>query len=255
MFIVCGATALAQNHADVEQAIDPHKPKQPSIRNVDGRAIAVLNRALAAHSRGAPLRSGLLVAKDTSATYSPITIKLLGPNLMRIESEIGGQHRVSVHRAAKFFDRSSSKPSLPNNSTLSRSTFVPELLIRSELEQAALEVAYVAQVFIDGRPMHHIQLFRSQIVKTDIADEVRKNSQLDLYIDAGSFLLAKVTYQAVSASDIAQRLSVDISFSDYRDIGGFLIPFRQTHSIAEHVTHDLVVTSFEPNVPLDINEF
>jgi len=104
----------------------------------------------------------------------------------------------------------------------------------------SLRAQYLGQEELDGKAVHVIQI-------ADTAGHVGK-----LFIDAESYLPLKQTYQGMTPAGPA---TLEVFYSDFREISGRLLPFREeVRSNGKKLT-DTQITDLKVNVPVDPSLF
>ena len=75
------------------------------------------------------------------------------------------------------------------------------------------------------------------------------------YVDQTSGLVSKLEYTNYAENDSDAQQKVEIVFSDYRNINGAWVPFRQTSYTDGKLESELVLSSVSFNVGVPDSEF
>jgi hypothetical protein len=115
-------------------------------------------------------------------------------------------------------------------SVTSLSSSFPSPLIAAALNNPDTAFLYKGQEVLDGALVHHIRFWNtfSSQPKSQFLAEL---SVRDIWIDAASGLPRKLSYDRSDGRGDVPRVSVVVSYSDYRNIGGVLYPFRIDKSL------------------------
>ena len=106
---------------------------------------------------------------------------------------------------------------------------IPHLLLAPALNSKAFSVLYKGLVEIDGHSVHDIQLEHVSPIP-DPNGQFREYHMIDFFIDAA-------TFQVLVMQDVVPNHTMrQIRYSDYKPVGGVLVPF----SINEHLNGQLV---------------
>lgn len=120
-----------------------------------------------------------------------------------------------------------------------------------------LQIRYVGQETLDGASVQHIRLNR--IVPGDATGApsslVLRLSQTDLYCDAQSFFPVAVKFNTHPDNNAAIDIPVEIKYSDFRSVGGVLIPFRIQQFIQNSQHIDIQLTNAALNSGLSTSQF
>ncbi|MFQ5650035.1 MAG: hypothetical protein ACE5IY_08840 [bacterium] len=103
-------------------------------------------------------------------------------------------------------------------------------------ESAELKVTYLSQQVVAGKNFHVLQI-------KDFTGDF-----FNLYIDADTFLIHKMTYRGAAEVDLAKMEEI---YSDYREVDGIKIPFHIIVKANGRQFIDAVVIEAEINSELD----
>ncbi len=208
--------------------------QQPATR--DPQAIAVLQQSLAAMGGAVPTST---VATGTvrlveGSTIETGTIRILTRGVDQSAEEIltSGSQRHGIYSRGKANEARGAavEASSLELSVTSLSSSFPSPLIAAAINNPDAEFLYTAQEVLDGAVVHHIRFWNtfSSQPKLQFLAEL---SVRDIWIDAASGLPRKLSYDRSDGRGDVPRVPVVVSYSDYRNIGGVLYPFRIDKSL------------------------
>ena len=106
----------------------------------------------------------------------------------------------------------------------SQSPNFPLPLLVATLSNPDFALEYVGQETLDGLTVYHIRFWNTYFSSLRL-QYLSEFSVKDLWIDAASGLLTKLSYDQREGGGATPRIRVGASYSDYRDVGGVLYPF------------------------------
>jgi hypothetical protein len=102
----------------------------------------------------------------------------------------------------------------------------PLPLLAGGLNQPDISLQYVGLESLDGTSAHHIHLSNTFASRSALQSLSRFSDQ-DIWIDAGSGLVRKVSFtMRAAAGQGAPSTLMEIEFSDYRAVNGVQYPFE-----------------------------
>jgi hypothetical protein len=235
-----------------------------ALAQVDPNAVPVLQQTLATMGGSGTARVAdsvtLATVTDLGGESGPSvqgTIKTKGATLFRLDTNIGGRSSGVVFNGSRqrVMREGSWRPGPSANARNKRVEHVPVLLLAQELSRADCSVAYVGLEILGGTSAHHLRFTRIS-KRGDEYDEKRaKDSELEVFVDARTFVVLKVSYTLLSDTDWRRGVPMEIYYGDYRTVEGMLIPFYQRVLFDGRPTSEIRVTSFAINVGLPDSEF
>jgi hypothetical protein len=193
------------------------------------RAVAVLQQSLAAMGGAAPADSvatGTITLVEGSTTETgTIRILLRGLDQSREEMLLPEGRRTSVRsrdRAAEFKDQAGDQ--LPIELVVtSQSTASPLVLVTAALQSPDTALEYVVSETLDGDQCFHLRWWETFPSKPK-RKPLEAFTVRDLWIDASTGLPKKLSYERRAARG-SDAIQFDVSYGDYRNVGGTLFPF------------------------------
>ncbi|MGH9531090.1 MAG: hypothetical protein ACRD2Q_01775 [Terriglobales bacterium] len=237
----------------------------PEPATKDPQGIAVVQQAISAMA-GTTLAQGnldsvstgtLLIGGSSPAAF-PITIKTKGTRKVRSELErpngkgvrILNDGRAAIVRADGKIRRLSRV-----NTVAERVTHIPLLSLLAEFQDADVEVKADAATMSDARPVAVVTLSLVAVDKNDPVENPREVTLTTFLIDASTGFVAEVRYTSHAENNPLDKRPVVIRYSDYRQVSGIWVPFRQTTYLDGKLESELVLGSVSFGVGLSDSEF
>jgi hypothetical protein len=228
----------------------------------DPQALVVLQHAAASMgvARLASVQDSVVEATASLPGRQPegtITIKTKGNDRMRWDGTKGGETNsevVSRGRPSRS-TREGWRSGPSANSQHRRPDHLPALLLTHELPRAEVSLTYVGLEEVEGRQTYHVRVARVSNLGNPVDEQITKNSELDLFIDAQTFLVLKVYYIHLSETDWRRGVPMEIYYGDYRNVDGVLVPFHQRKVFNGTTISEIRITSVRFNVGLADTDF
>lgn len=226
----------------------------PTVRR-DPDAIALLRLSLVkmgglAAANRSTVATGTMLNESTGQSSS-LVLKTSGTDSIR--NEVGSDF-VFVRSASgghSHYDGKDHKVAL-HSLLYHRAEHMPGLLLMSDVESPNLQVQMIGSETVTGVATSHIRL---SVVPLDGSDAHLHDlmSETHVWIDAQG-LVVKARIFMFSPEAIENRSPVDLYYSDYRQVGIFLVPF---HIVREFLgqKEDITFTSIDLNAALSPAEF
>lgn len=230
----------------------------------DAQGLAVAEQALAAHG-GAPeewgyqdsVTTGTYRRAGMDSTGYSITFKSKGMNLFRSELRHPEGTSILVRKngesVMRFSDGSTKELQLYNDLSR-RADHIPTLSLLGDRMAPEVAISGPRQAIVNGKATDTIE-FHIETDKYGMPDFVREVSRRVFHVDRLTGLVTKVEFdnRAENSSHSVKR--VEIYYSDYKQVEGIWIPFRQTGYADGELLSDLVLDSVQFNVGLSDAEF
>jgi hypothetical protein len=232
------------------------QPQSPPPR--DAQAIAILQKVLVAMGgigavQDTVTKANIAWPSNPSAPPIPSIITTLGPDRIRVDNSNGGQTGSVVYNRGRLL-RSSAKgwttePSA--NSRFRRADHLPAHLLANELARTDYAVAYVGQESVGSQAAIHLKLSRISHMGNGLDAKFTKDSEFEVFIDSNTFLILKISYMYFSRIDWRIGSPMEIYYSDYRNVGGMMVPFTQSTHFNGNPLYELHLSSvaFNQGVP------
>jgi hypothetical protein len=222
----------------------------------DPHAVAVLRQSLAALGAQAVasiqdtvIHATTTPAPNTGGESGAVTITTKGARLIRFDGSGGAKNSSIIFNMGREF-RSADKGWLAApgaNSNHKRIEHLPALLLAYEIVRGDLSATYVGEETIAAHTVHHIRLARvSQ--RGDAMDAILTGiTQLEVYIDAQTFLVTKIAFPQLSEIDWRISFPVEIYYDQYQTVNGIAVPYHQRYFFNGQSVHELQITSVAVN--------
>jgi hypothetical protein len=129
------------------------------------------------------------------------------------------------------------------------------LLLAHELARSDLSLAYIGLEAVEGHQAHRVRVARVSNLGSPVDEQITKNSEIDLFVDAQTFLVLKVSYIHLSETDWRRGVPMEIYYDDYRNVDGVLVPFYQRKVFNGTPISEMRITSVAFNVGLADTDF
>ena len=203
----------------------------------DPQAMAVLRNALAALGG-----SSIAAIQDTvvQATLTPPPGQAEGPGIatfktkgtkIRSDASSGSRTATAIFNNGQEF-RTSAKGMIPAqsaNADHKRIEHLPALMLAQELARNDFSAAYIGEETVEGHTIQHIRMFRISNRNALADPQLTKNSELNVFVDAQTSRILKISFPYVAENDWRQSLPMEILYDDYRVTNGIAIPFHQRY--------------------------
>jgi outer membrane lipoprotein-sorting protein len=232
-------------------SVAAQQTSSPSAR--DPQAMLILHQAIS--SVGGTTWQGITDAtlfgqvaeqRAIDQVQGTITFQVTSAGKCRVDMSIEGEsisYIVNGNRGFEVFGGKTRR--LPYHSVLNH--HLKYLPVFSELTQVgdpAYQVSYLGTQTLNGHAVHHIHTERMYRGQTrEQAKVLSRLSATELYIDAQSFLLLKRAQVVPSAINIENSILMEQYFSDYRAIGGVLVPHTVSIYVGNQKVREITFTS------------
>jgi hypothetical protein len=130
-------------------------------------------------------------------------------------------------------------------------------LMSSKLARSADTVASaVTPESRSGKAVEHLTVSKQfPQAPAQIASLMQRHSQVEIYLDASSFLPDTLGFNTHADRDAGRDVPVEIHYSDYREVGGIQLPFRVQKYINGGLVLELEFQRAEMNADLASDQF
>ena len=233
----------------------------------DAEAIKLLRQALVALNPGTPTTDVTLsgsvrhIAGSNDETGSAV-LKAVGDTSSIVLNLASGVHS-EVRSVANGEPSGSWSGSdgvnhpVPFHNVLSEPVwFYPGFGISRGLSPSGYLVTYVGAESNDGQKVHHISVTK---IQNELAPGeqafFQHLSQIDFFLDTTTFLPAAISFNTHPDYNALLDIPVEVRFSDYRSVGGALIPFHVEKFINNVLSLDLQLQSATLNTGVSVRNF
>lgn len=213
--------------------------------------LALLRNGALAQARRDTVASGTIHTFRDDQTQS-LLIKTSGTDYLR--NEVGSGFvfsRAGEHGLLRYGGKNHSMPA--QSIAYKRAEHLPSLLLISEIESPQLQCQMIGAENVNGVAASHIRL---SVVPSDGSDPHIEDllSETHVWIDATG-LIVRARVFLFSPDAIENRSPVDLYYSDYRQIEGFLVPFHIIRDIEGQKDSEMIFDSIDLNTKLSPIDF
>jgi hypothetical protein len=211
-------------------------PTAPTPPPQDPKAVAILHQALAALGAQAVasiqdtvIQATITPPPNTGGTPGTITVKTKGTRLIRTDSSGGTKNSSVIFNAGREFRSADTgwRAAPAANSNHKRIEHLPALMLAYEIARGDVSAVYVAEETLNGNSIHHIRLARVSQRGDSLDAMLTGVTQLDVFIDAQTFLVAKVAFPYMSEIDWRISFPMEIFYDQYQIVSGIAVPYHQ----------------------------
>ena len=253
----------AQQAQTITTPLPDQTATTPSPTTNDPQAVSVVDQALAVAGGTAAIRAiqdytatGNITFPSQQDAQGPVTLQGLNGTEFRMDANLPTGIRswavsdgVMLQKAESGIvsqsvpqDPVSDSNAYPYQTPLFPASIAfPYLQLASVVSDPIYSISYQGLVEINGRSVHHIQIDRGP---ADSASRVR-----DVFIDVSSL-------QVVTTTELIPKNSIySLHYSDYRPIGGILMPFSIIEEIGGQLVWSIQLTQIQFNTGLKDTAF
>ena len=232
----------------------------PAVR--DEQAVALLTQCTAAMGSTDPLNtfhgSAKMIPAHPNDAQSDLVLRSKGERQMRWDrSPAGGEQETIVTQAAEGTIKRGEKESrmAPWQTAYSRAEHFPAVVCASEFERPEMEVAYAGLEDMGGAAAHHIKITAAAKGRSARADAARLTSEFHIFLDPQTFRIVKTKRWAFSPEAMENRSTLEIYYSDYKQVDGVWMPFTLAYFLDGQKLHDIVFQNIQVGVALSDADF
>ena len=225
----------------------------------DPQAVAVALQSYSLMASAAPYVQDAVAEGQmqwADGTSGKIVFKGKGRDRLRHEiTRPSGELTYVISQGKGFSLRDGKREQLPLWVTAyQRPAFIPAFFRLVDYARPETKLTYLGAVEVAGRPAHHIRI--SALPKDGTPPEIEELiSEYHVFIDFQTLLPVKTITFDFSPEIIENRTPVETYFSDFRSVGGLLIPYRITRYIWGQKDSDITLTNVRLNVGLSDGDF
>ncbi len=231
------------------------------------QAIQLLQRALSATTKGAPLQDITLTGTARRITGSDdetgqAILKALGTGESRIDLNLPSGQRSEVRAISNHCQVGSwSGPDgivhpVPNHNLSTDPGWFPAFTFVSALSAQSATIAYVGPETRDGQSVIHLTASRQFAqLPAQAANLMEHLSQTEIFLDANTLLPAALSFNIHPDNNALLDIPIEIRFSDYRSVNGAQVPFHVQKFLNNGLILDLQFQNVTLNTGLTASSF
>jgi hypothetical protein len=221
---------------------------QSTAPTSDLQAVAYAAQSMAAMTGGAGVRDVTLSANitrsagsDSETGSATLVAKGFGESRIDLSLSSGVQSEVRNGNSGSWVGPDGAvHPIALHNCLTDTSWFFPALgSLGAAATKPNLVLTYVGSEMFQQASLQHLQAYTYDTSLTD----VQSLSAMDFYLDSQSLLPAFVAFNEHPDNDETINISVRIELSDYRSVGGAMIPFHIQRYVNHVLALDVQLTS------------
>lgn len=241
-----------QNGTSVAQA-----SQKQIVPKRDQEALTLVRQSLArmgslAGSNRDTVATGFMTSVRTGKT-SPLLMKTHGTD--DLKNEVGDFIFIRHGNSGRsHYDGKDHKVAF-HSIAYQRAQHLPALLILSEIESPTLQCIMLGTEEINGVTTSHIRLSVVPAAGNDFDAQVEDlMSETHVWIDQQGLVVKARTF-LFSPEAVQNRSPLDLYYSDYRRVDGFLVPFHVVREIERQKDSEMTFTSIDVNAKLSEADF
>lgn len=235
----------------------------PSIATKDPAGLAVAARSVAAMSSPTlditsvdSVATGNVVVQGQSM---PIVLKTKGTRMLRSEvQKAKGSHVMVINNGRGQITQSDGtvRNLLMNGTYGVRILHLPALSLLAEYQQADVEVARPEQSAVSGKNSTVLTFAVVPPGRTkEESDLFRRDTSTRLFIDSDTGVVQKLEFNNPAENDPDSFQKTTVVYSDYRQVGQMMVPFRIATYVDGDLESEIVLDSIQFNVGLSDSDF
>ncbi len=120
---------------------------------------------------------------------------------------------------------------------------------------SSVVLTYIGQETRNGVSAQHIQSYIYSSNPSGANPSPQQLSTMDFYLDATSFLPVATIFNAYPDSNPSVNLSVEVDFSNYQPLSGFVVPTQIQRSLQGNVLVAITISGAAFNTGLPLSDF
>lgn len=199
----------------------------------DGQGVSALNVSAKASGEDGThdvLAVGTITLSDgPDAGVGKIVLSFRGTSQSKEELQLANGSRTFVYSGTEGAQVANSVFTLLSvELALSgRGQEMPGQIVAEALGNPDYEIRALGSESIDGALCFHVRVQNSFASRNEMK-QYAEVSRKDIWIDQSTWLVSRISYEARAASGDAPTVPVEVSYSDYRNAGRTLMPFKIT---------------------------
>jgi hypothetical protein len=129
----------------------------------------------------------------------------------------------------------------------------PTIALGNAISSPISIFTYVGQETRNGASVVHLSAYQqSPNISSDVASRMQHSTQVEIYLDASTFLPVSYAYNSHPDNNALTDIPVEVRYSNYQNIGGLQIPFRVQKYINSTLAVDLHFQNATPNTGITL---
>jgi hypothetical protein len=226
----------------------------------DPQAVALLQQSIGALAKTVPAdssASGIVTVVEGSTTQTgTIQISTLGTNETSEALSLPEQQRAVIYSSGASKETWGTQSTSPNMELVltDQCPDFPLPFLISVLGNPDESIRYVGLETLGGQSVQHVQFWNSFASKPHL-QSLAAFSLKDLWINESSGLPLKIAFSRRAAGGAAPSFPVEVTFSNYTNVGGVLYPFQINKSYNGTPWQTITIQSVSFNTGLTSTQF
>jgi outer membrane lipoprotein-sorting protein len=230
----------------------------------DTNAYAVLAQMAAATGWSRASNPSDVLATGTMTRYrgeqqdtAGITLKARGPRKLRIELQEPSSSRTSiVNGNGGILSTPEGTRRIPSHVAASEQPLVfPFLTDLAAANDDGISLSYLGIEDVRGEAAHRIEIIREPAADYPAREDRRKAIALTVWVSVARGVPVQIQYNLFAFDNPTSTFPATRYLSDYRRVGGLLVPFRQEESIDGEMRYVFQLSRVSFNVGLSDLDF
>jgi hypothetical protein len=253
-------SSLAQNATPSSTSTD----SSAVVVTKDSQATTIAQQALlrtgstVAATYADSLSTGTLTIATTSPKSLPVVLKTKGTDRIRIELQMPAGPQIRITNAGQAVIKKPDgniKRLILNNTISERVRHIPAFSLLAELMSSAVEISGLEYKIVNGQAATVIPLCLPTSSDPNQAKQFCSMTKTKFFVDQETGMVSKMEYTNFTEEDGGSGAKVEIFYSDYRQVSGVAIPFRQDTYINGQLRSLLILDSVTFNSGLADSDF
>lgn len=254
--MICGLGALASLSVYGQTQLSA-APKDPKAEQIAQRSLSAMGAVLVLNGQTTELTGTLALNGTNPVTYT-ITIRSSGPETLRSELSTKTGIRTTVisqgHGRIQKPD-GSIRWLAAENLVGQRNDYVPAISLLAEYGLPGVSLDYVGTASIDGSIDDVVGLGVYSGATDSAAQKRAKDTRALFYIDRTTGFVTRVQKLHYAENAPTDSQALEIRYSDYRQVNGVSVPYRQQTYADASLVMDLTITAVQVGLPTAESDF
>lgn len=222
--------------------------REPQAMAVLRNAFVAMGGANANAIQDSVIQATLTASPSQGGGTGTATFKTKGTKI-RSDASSGGKTGTAIFNNGREYRSAEQglRAAHSANADHKRIEHLPVLMLMQELARGDFSAAYIGEETLEGHSIQHVRLFRVSNRNAAVDATLTKNSELNIFVDAQSLRIVKISFPYVSENDWRQSLPMEIFYNDYRVVNGIAVPFHQRYFYGGEPAGELQFTSVAVN--------
>jgi hypothetical protein len=232
----------------------------------DPQAFAIVQKALQVLGAGPNTPVSSIVATGTYTTFMAdgssssvsLSLEVLGTQKFRRAVDLSDGTHVAIVNGATGWSVSPKDTQGLSLSQLAGNKFedLPVLALSEWLSSPSVQLQVIGTEVLGGTTLTHVSVAPKGLSSTDahLESVYEEASRCEIYFDSATSLPVRIRYYD-HPNDWREAFPVDLYLSDFRNVGGILMPFQSTRYVGNTQISATTWQTFALNAPVNDSDF